>query len=105
MYKSPIEVFRMQDYQIENEIMNVILKYDIAVDKDELIRALRYDRDQYDKGYADGKMDSLEVVRCKYCRHSEYDDYHGDYYCRKLRSWCNSEFYCAYGKEEEEDDD
>lgn len=44
--------------------------------------------------------DVANIVRCKYCQHSEYDDYHGNYYCRKLRSWCNGEFYCAYGEEE-----
>ena len=43
--------------------------------------------------------DVSKIVRCKYCQHSEYDDYHGNYYCRKLRSWCNGEFYCAYGEE------
>ena len=46
------------------------------------------------------EKDVSEIIRCKYCQHSEYNDYHGDYYCRKLRSWCNGEFYCAYGEEE-----
>ncbi len=41
------------------------------------------------------------VIRCMYCKHSEFDDYHGDYYCKKLRSWTNDDFYCAFGESEE----
>lgn len=44
--------------------------------------------------------DVADIVRCKYCQRSEYNDYHGVYYCRKLRSFTNGEFYCAYGEEE-----
>jgi flagellar biosynthesis/type III secretory pathway protein FliH len=29
------------------------------VDKDELIKAMQYDRDQYDKGYQDGYLDGV----------------------------------------------
>lgn len=58
-YKSPIEVVVdemhsqiMCDY--ENGIMKAIQRYNINVDKDELIKALQYDRQQYEKGYQDG---------------------------------------------------
>ena len=34
--------------------MKVVLSYGIEVDKDELIKTLAYDREQYEKGYADG---------------------------------------------------
>ena len=54
-YESPIEIlmgeFRMQQ---ENEILTAIQGYNIRVDKDELVKALAYDRNQYEKGYADG---------------------------------------------------
>lgn len=55
MYESPIEII-YDDIKMhfENEILNAIQHYDIQVDKDELIRALRYDRDQYEKGFKDG---------------------------------------------------
>ena len=33
---------------------------DCEVDKDELIKAMRYDRNQYDKGYFDGYSDGIE---------------------------------------------
>ena len=37
----------------ENHIMATIRQY-VDVDKDELIRALQYDRNQYEKGFEDG---------------------------------------------------
>ena len=59
MYKSPIEII-MEDalFRFETELadhtVNAVSKYGIHVDKDELIRALQYDRDQYNKGFMDG---------------------------------------------------
>jgi flagellar biosynthesis/type III secretory pathway protein FliH len=32
---------------------------DCEVDKEELIKAMQYDRDQYDKGYQDGYLDGV----------------------------------------------
>jgi len=32
---------------------------DCEVDKDELIKAMQYDRDQYDKGYQEGYLDGV----------------------------------------------
>lgn len=55
MYKSPIEIFKEEmQYYFDNNIVEAVQRYDIQVDKDELLKALRYDRDQYEKGYADG---------------------------------------------------
>lgn len=54
MYKSPIDIFYGQiETQIEGEIMKAVQKVHINVDKDELLRALQYDRGQYKKGYDD----------------------------------------------------
>lgn len=33
------------------------------INKDELVRALQYDREQYQKGYEDGKSDVLDKIR------------------------------------------
>ena len=53
-YESPIEiVYGKLRTKIENEIYTVVQSYDIKVDKEELIKALKYDREQYDKGYSD----------------------------------------------------
>ena len=42
---------------IENEVFSIVKRYNIDVNKDELIRALPYDRNQYRKGYDDGVRD------------------------------------------------
>jgi len=56
MYESPIAIITTE-YQssIDDEVLKVTQKLGIDVDKDELIKALKYDRGQYEKGYADGK--------------------------------------------------
>lgn len=56
MYKSPIEfIYGQMQAQLEGDVITAVQGYGINVDKDELIRALRFDRDMYYKGYADGK--------------------------------------------------
>ena len=68
-YQSPIEVIQTQiQSQIEGEIYKAVMRVGINVDKDELLKALQYDRDQYQKGYTDR---DLEIVRCKDCKHYE----------------------------------
>lgn len=59
-YQSPIDVFYkdIQNKMIkkqEDYIYEAIQEADIKVDKGELIKALQYDRNQYQKGYNDGK--------------------------------------------------
>lgn len=55
MYDSPIRlaVSKMAS-QFDDAIYNAVVKTGIDVDKDELVRALNYDRSQYEKGYRDG---------------------------------------------------
>lgn len=55
MYDSPIRlaVSKMAS-QFNDDIYNAVVKTGIDVDKDELVRALNYDRNQYEKGYRDG---------------------------------------------------
>ena len=54
-YQSPIEIIS-QGFQtkLEGNVMKAIYDYGIVVDKEELIKALQYDRKQYEKGFADG---------------------------------------------------
>lgn len=55
MYKSPIEIIYGQlNNKIDGEILRVVQSYSINVDKAELLRALQYDRKQYEKGYSEG---------------------------------------------------
>lgn len=77
MYKSPIEllVTDIQDQivkQQDEEVYKAVLHYVPNVDKEELIRALRYDRQQYEKGYLDGKADA--VVHGRWVG-TQYDGY------------------------------
>ena len=55
MYDSPIRlaVSKMTS-QFNDDIYNAVVKTGIDVDKDELVRALNYDRNQYEKGYRYG---------------------------------------------------
>ena len=69
MYESPIYlVYEQMGTNIAREIDEVVIeqtmKVGINVDRDEMIKALKYDRGQYDKGYADG----LEAGKCKWIR-------------------------------------
>lgn len=69
MYENPLT-------KIYGEIQNEIIKQDeehlmysvnqsvgYRVDRDELIKALRYDREQYRKGYLDCKIDMVDKVK------------------------------------------
>ena len=64
-YKSPIEI-QCDDFmnnivtQVqENNEMKIMAAVNqvVSVDKEELIKALNYDRQQYEKGYADAKAE------------------------------------------------
>lgn len=75
MYKSPISIYETAMQTIMEQRENAILAkvqdaFGVQVDKEELIRALRYDRNQYEAGYKDGLADAKEeLVRCKECKH------------------------------------
>lgn len=64
MYNSPVEVIidKTDYYSIENEILNVVQRAGIRVDQRELIRALEFDREQYEKSYADGRADAIRGI-------------------------------------------
>lgn len=59
MYESPIKViYGQMQTQMEGDIFRAVQNYHVDVDKDELILALKYDRDQYEKGFRDGAVAS-----------------------------------------------
>lgn len=99
MYKSPIDIIYGQlETHIEGDAMRAIQQVGVNVDKEELLRALQYDRGQYDKGYADAMA---SIVRCKDCVY------------RKERVCCNPSAgmwvgvelkdsdFCSYGERRE----
>lgn len=68
MYKSPITIFQTQmNLQMEGEILKAVQKVGVTVDKEELTKALQYDREQYDKGYSDGYAAAInKLVEASY---------------------------------------
>lgn len=70
MYESPIsltekvltDAFNAYDAAVENELTRKIrFELNIDIDKEELLKALRYDRGQYDAGYESGYNDGYDT--------------------------------------------
>lgn len=54
-YESPIEAMIAEaSNSFDDGVFRAVLRTDIEVNKEELLKALQYDRGQYDKGYAVG---------------------------------------------------
>ena len=70
-YKSPIDLYIKKVAQEittrrENEIVAQITEYTgLDIDKNELVRALAYDRDQYNKGFRAGYERALFDISCQ----------------------------------------
>ena len=67
MYESPIEIIQNDiangiRTKMENDVCNVICSYGINVNREELIKALNYDRQQYEKGYKDRGNNIVPVI-------------------------------------------
>lgn len=61
MYESPINMIISKLYtDLESECMKSIQRYGFDIDKEELAKALKYDREQYEKGYTDGYKKALD---------------------------------------------
>ena len=66
-YKGPIDIVTCEmQSAMENEIYSAVKRVGVNVDKAELLKALAYDREQYQKGYEDRDK---EIVRCRDCKH------------------------------------
>lgn len=90
-YKSPIEVI-MSDMIMkeEDQVMQAVWNVGVNVDKEELVKALAYDRDQYAAGYMYAKekfdrpngewieqdySDQMAWATCSICRKKEEQTY------------------------------
>lgn len=108
MYKSPIDMLisdiQHQIVQQEDEhIYQAVLHCIPNVDREELLRALKYDRDQYNKGHLDGYTEAMSsIVRCKDCKHFYTDEYYGATTCDHdcIVEPDNNDF-CSYGERRE----
>lgn len=70
MYESPIEMIVNEmtlnfGEQAEENCVKAVQSYGFNVNREELLKALEYDRDQYDRGFEDGyisgKKDSIPL--------------------------------------------
>ena len=62
MYESPIAIIKGAfTTEYENGVMTAVQKYGVNVDKEELIKALNYDREQYRKGFEDGRRGLMKI--------------------------------------------
>lgn len=105
-YNSIIQAIQGKvECEIENEILKAVRRCDIHVDKDELVKALKYDRDQYNQGYEDAKekyekamekvidelimaIDTCSGLPCADECQLEVGDYIGCKYCvNKIKEW------------------
>ena len=67
-YESPINiVYGKMQLEFEDKLIKAVLDLGIYADKEQLIKALRYDRDQYQKGYNDRDSEIIKCKDCKYC--------------------------------------
>lgn len=81
MWESPINaIYEAQQNAFDGAVLSAVMKVGIDVNKEELIKALAYDRQQYEKGYADAKA---EIVRCKDCKY--WNPTHR--YCEGIGNW------------------
>lgn len=67
-YKSPIETIvselRIEQVKkLEGDILHAVQEIGITVDKEQLLKALQYDRHQYEMGYKDGYDDGYSHVK------------------------------------------
>ena len=72
MYDSPINIdYGRINVQLEGDILKAVQDIGVTVDKEQLLAALEYDRNQYCKGYSDAVQERglAEVVRCKDCKY------------------------------------
>lgn len=85
MYESPVTIIcdrvaKDANERAEDYIVEEILRFGVIVDKDEMIRAMNYDRRQYQKGYQDGKAAAIaELIHCRECKYCDTSSLGGRY--------------------------
>ncbi len=71
---TPPASLNLSDFQdaIGDAVVQAIIKIGIRVNREELLKALKYDRGQYkagyDAGFADGFVATLHIVHCRDCK-------------------------------------
>lgn len=115
---TPPASLNLSDFQdaIGDAVVQAIIKIGIRVNREELLKALKYDRGQYkagyDAGFADGFIETLHTVRCRDC--IEFEEigkhptnnggtpfgycYHWDYEEGMLPNQVDGDAFCSYGR-------
>ena len=68
MYESPINIITSKlCTQLESDCVKSVQSYGFDVDKEELAKALNYDRKQYEKGHTDGYNKAIDdfIRKCE----------------------------------------
>lgn len=61
-YKSPINIIQEEmRTKFDNDVLESVINVGIKVNKDELIKALKHDRNQYLQGYEEAKEMDLNI--------------------------------------------
>lgn len=104
-YESPINIiYEDMQTKLEGDVFKAIQNCNIEVDKDELLKALAYDRNQYQKGWSDGYAQAAEdIVHCNNCKwwKTNYTWSRGKYNICAREAYeplRNGEDFCSYGE-------
>lgn len=85
----------------DDMVFRAVEEVGIEVDRDELIKALAYDRGQYEKGYGDGyRAAQDDLVCCRDCKFWFRNNGHDKNGCPITDSdiWMNDSDFCSYGE-------
>lgn len=64
MYKSPIEIITGQiKTNYDNAIYSAVQNVGINIDREELLKALEYDRGQYEDGFREGEKHTMRQIK------------------------------------------
>ena len=92
-YQSPITLVEDLAYKViedkENNVIKVLQQYGVNIDKDELFKLLLNDRQQYEKGYVEGKA---AAVKHGHWGHERLASTNGGNYAVVRCSVCKSQF-------------
>lgn len=113
-YNSPINIIsqmvdeHIKEVQKQEEtavVAEITRKMGVDIDKDELIRALNYDRHQYEKGYTDGRLFGIHEVMSKVKRISnsqaipkEQLEYYGEYSAKEYKEFIKRQICSEIGR-------
>lgn len=99
MYESPITIYQSPEYRRLSEAADALVieecrKVGVVVNKEELVKALQHDRQQYEKGYEDA-LKERGIICCKDCI---------KYHPEKCRCESDIADILGYGRRWDEDD-